>query len=164
VESDIDPDDFADLTPHPKELAEFARQPISPGELDVHMVSYRAAMTSYYQATFPVYSRVIPVEDHMTEDEYVVSEVLKHLRRKVGAATEHMATSAGIHGRDLSHWLVEQNGFPWRDNCTYEDLIGLYGFAIDPANIEAARGAPAVPSIFEKARRAEEQRRAECRP
>lgn len=63
-----------------------------------------------------------------------------------------VAEAAGVTTRNLAHWLVKEKGFPWRDDCTWDDLRRMLTFLELPGTAAEASFAPDYPNWRDRAR------------
>ncbi|MHA6623626.1 hypothetical protein [Pseudonocardia sp. DLS-67] len=81
----------------------------------------------------------------LTDEQMREREAYYRLRPRVDKASKAMADAAGVDHRTFSLWLVRVKGFPWRRDCTMDDLRRLYVYLVDARNVEEARGVPTAP-------------------
>src|SRR5207249_2211381 len=62
----------------------------------------------------------------LTDEQMREREAYYRLRSRVDKASKAMADAAGVNHRTFSLWLVRVKGFPWRRDCTIDDLRRLY--------------------------------------
>lgn len=121
---------------HPREDEHFeAAYAEYPGGEDAYWRDFRAAATAYFQ-----HNR----EDFEGEDEatFANTQAYYALKRRVFDMSTTVAEAAGLTTRTMAHWLVKEKGFPWREDCTWDDLRRLLVLLEQPGIVEEARSAP----------------------
>lgn len=67
------------------------------------------------------------------------------LKRRVFDVSVVVGLLAGVTRRNLAHWLVKDRGFPWRNDCSVDDLNRLLAFLLYPDIVCLAESAPDYP-------------------
>jgi hypothetical protein len=146
-------DDWYSGPPRPsRELRFLVRYDEYPGGPVAYSRDYRAALAAYfeYQAAHHPWDAdegEADSDDELTEtpQQKVDRYAYYALKRRVFDMSVVVAALAGITRRNLAHWLVKSRGFPWRADCSVDDLNMLLAFLLDPATVALARGAPDYP-------------------
>jgi hypothetical protein len=146
-------DDWYPGPPHPsRELRFLVRYDEYPGGPDAYWGDYRAALAVYdkhWDARKPLDADEgeADSDDELAEtpQQKVDRYAYYGLTRRVFDVSVVVAALAGITRRNLAHWLVKSRGFPWRADCSVDDLNRLLAFLLDPATIALARAAPDYP-------------------
>ena len=134
-------DRYDEYLEHPADEPRFAgRIAEYPGGWPAFWRDFRATLTAYVRDTADLSWASGP-----GPAEYIAEQVHSMLRRKVRAAAEKVAAQAGVSERNMSHWLVKAKGFPWRRDCTFEQLRDLLSFLERPEAVGEARTAPNYP-------------------
>ena len=139
--------------PHPsRELRFLVRYDEYPGGPVAYWRDYRAALAAYfeYQAAHRRWDAdegEADSDDELTEtpQQKVDRYAYYGLKRRVFDVSVVVAALAGITRRNLAHWLVKARGFPWRADCSVDELNSLLDFLLDPATVALARAAPDYP-------------------
>src|SRR5919106_3893598 len=90
----------------------------------------------------------LPELDYRSQDapgHYAHQQLYYAVKSRVNAAAHRVAEVAEVEHRNFSLWLVKQRGFPWRQDCSIDDLLRLLEFLRAPETIEAARSVPHYP-------------------
>lgn len=147
-------EDWYSGPPRPsRELRFLVRYDEYPGGPVAYWRDYRAALATYfeYQAVHHPWAANdgdADSDDELTEtpqQEEVDRYAYYALKRRVFDVSVVVAALARITRRNLAHWLVKSRGFPWRADCSVEDLNRLLTFLLDPATVTLARAAPDYP-------------------
>jgi hypothetical protein len=121
-----------------------------PGGPVAYWRDYRTALAAHfeYQAAHQPWDAddgPADSDDEETPQQKVDRYAYYALKRRVFDVSVVVAALAGTTRRNLAHWLVKSRGFPWRANCSVDDLNRLLTFLLDPATVALARTAPAYP-------------------
>jgi hypothetical protein len=151
--ADTGEDDWYPGPPRPsRELRFLVRYDEYPGGPLAYWRDYRAALALYFEYQ-PAHHRWGADEGEAGSDDEVTETPQQKvdryayyaLKRRVFDVSVVVAALAGITRRNLAHWLVKSRGFPWRGNCSVDDLNRLLAFLHDPATVTLARAVPDYP-------------------
>ncbi|MCK2245215.1 MULTISPECIES: hypothetical protein [unclassified Crossiella] len=123
---------------HPQGEARFAvAYPDYPGGEAAYWKDFAAAAATYYTTE--------ELEGRRSPEQYAEEQARYALKRRVDEIAHQVADAAGISYHDLCHWLVKDQGFPWRNDCDFGQLRTLLEFLQAPDTVGKARQAPDYP-------------------
>ncbi len=135
-----------------RELRFLVRYDEYPGGPVAYWRDYRTALAAYFEYQDAHRPRdtdegEADSDDELTEtpQQRVDRYAYYGLKRRVFDVSVVVAALAEITRRNLAHWLVKSSGFPWRADCSVDDLNRLLAFLLDPATVALARAAPDYP-------------------
>ncbi|GAA4737547.1 hypothetical protein [Actinomycetospora chibensis] len=128
-----------ELPLHPSNDPRFAGIPSQyPGGQDAYWRDYGVAAVWHGRES-------TRIELGLSEEEYQQRLRYFDLKKEVNRIVTALETSSGLDGRTISRWLVFEQGFPWRNACTYEDLQRLKDFLTDPGILKLLPSEPVPP-------------------
>lgn len=111
-----------DFPPHPEKGRWFKVVPSDyPGGEAAYWRDYDAASEWRTREEFCL-------EMGLTDAEYVERERYYALKKEINALAVELAQQTGQETRHVNSWLVHEHGFPWRNECSTDDLERMREF------------------------------------
>ncbi|MDN5855426.1 MAG: hypothetical protein L0K86_21790 [Actinomycetia bacterium] len=82
---------------------------------------------------------------YKTAGHYAHTQLYYEVKRRVNVAARALAERVGVSHRNLSIWLVKEHNYPWRQDCSIDDLRDLLDFLSGPKIDEMAAKVPEYP-------------------
>lgn len=134
-------DDWDDYVPTP---------PLDEARFDLDYTQYPGGESAYWRdfkaASKTYFHRLGHGDcDSPEAQQYAEEQARYALKARVNDVAQRVADAAEVSHRNFSHWLVKAKGFPWRNDCDFDQLRELLTFLEQSATVEEARQAPNYP-------------------